>query len=310
MADTERNINLQEMFFNVNLQDIFTDINGHNVKIKGKKALINTADNIPISIVSDGYEIITNELAYEYGLKCLTILFKLNAHDKIEVFNITRPSTLSFCHIDIISPDRKFHFKNDEYIPFVRITNSYNKMFKLHFRVGVCRWICENGMIIGDNSIRFSYNHMKGASEKVNFEIKADALEEILERFRNDVEILSNKQFNYEFLYPMIYKGLGMKPRKEPMSEKQRENAEEIDSAIVNLNKRYREEIGGSFYSVYNILTDICTRGIENESFAATRTHQRQLRAGKWLAEISTLLHKGSFDYKEYLKDYIESVKN
>lgn len=312
MQAKERNTNLKEVLFKVKLQDIFTiiDESGKNIKIPGKKVLLNAENNCPISIVSDDYEIITNEEAYQYGIKCLKSLFNISEKDGIEIFHIDRPSTLSFCHIDLISKAKTFEFREDQYFPFVRVTNSYNKMYKLYFRVGVCRRICKNGMIFGDNSIKFSYNHMKGANNRVNFTIESNALDKVLLKFKNNVEILSDKTFNYDFLFPMIYKGLGIAPRKLPMSTKQKENAEKIDDTITTLNSLYKEQVGDSFYSVYNIITDISTRGIEDESFGATRTHNRQLSAGRWMSEVSYMLRNKVFDYEKYLKEYLETSKN
>lgn len=312
MQTNSRNTNLNEILFRVKLQDIFTKIgeNGNGIKIPGKKVLLNAGNNHPISIVSDDYEIITNKEAYKYGINCLKSLFKITNEGEIEIFHIDRPSTLSFCHIDLTSKAKTFEYRNDKYFPFVRVTNSYNKMFKLYFRVGVCRWICENGMIMGDNSIKFSYNHMKGANNRINFEIESNALDKILLKFKNNVEILSEKAFNYDFLFPMIYKGLGVAPRGFPVSKKQEENAAKMDAAINRLNEIYSKQIGNSFYSVYNIITDIGTRGIEDESFGAAKTHNRQVSAGRWMAIVSDLLRKDDFNYEKFLKDYLNASKN
>lgn len=312
MQVNARNTDLNEIFFSVKMQEIFTKAgeNGISIKIPGKKVLLNARSNYPISVVSDDYEIITNEEAYLYGIKCLKTLFKITEEDGIDIFHINRPSTLSFCHIDITSKAKTFEYRSDNYFPFVRVTNSYNKMFKLYFRVGVCRSICENGMIFGDNSIKFSYNHMKGASEKVNFEIESTALDKILSKFKSNVEILSDKSFNYKFLFPMVYKGLGVAPRKQPLSTKQKENAVNLDIEINRLNDIYLKQIGDSFYSVYNIITDISTRGIENESFGTSRTHNRQISAGRWMTVVSDMLRNDNFDYEKFLKDYLNASKN
>lgn len=312
MQTSKRNTDLNEILFKVNMQDIFTKIgeNGNSINIPGKKVLLNAVNNFPISIVSDDYEIITNEEAYQYGIKCLQSLFKITEEDGIDIFHIDRPSTLSFCHIDLTSKTKTFEYRNDKYFPFVRVTNSYNKMFKLYFRVGVCRWICENGMIMGDNSIKFSYNHMKGANNRINFEIEGNALDKILLKFKNNIEMLSEKTFNYNFLLPMVYKGLGVAPRKYPMSKKQVENAAKMDETINRMNDIYSEQIGKNFYSVYNIITDISSRGIENENFGTARIHNRQLNAGRWMAIVSDMLRKDDFNYEKFLKEYLDTSKN
>lgn len=306
MQTKERNINLEELFFPVISQDIFTKINEGDklLKIPGRQVLINASSNIPISVVSDDYEIVTNKDAYKYGSDCLKKLFKLNNNENIEIFNIIRPSTLSFCHMDLVCPIKKFEHKKENFIPFVRVTNSYNKLFKLYFRIGICRSICENGMIFGEDSIKFSFNHMKGKNDKVNFEIKPDEFDKILNKFKSEIEVLMENKFDFKYSRPMIYKGLGLNPAIHEKTKKQREFVINLENKISDLLKIYQKSLGDSFYTIYNIITDIGTRGIDDESLLVTKIHSRQARAGKWLSSVSQILRNNKFIYADYLRDY------
>jgi len=306
MQTKERNTNLEELFFPVTSQDIFTKIGESEklIRIPGKQVLINASNNTPISVVSDDYEIVTNKDAYEYGSDCLNKLFKLKNNDSIEIFNIFRPSTLSFCHMDLVCPTKKFEYKKEQFVPFVRITNSYNKLFKLYFRIGICRSICENGMIFGEDSIKFSFNHMRGKKDKVSFDINPDDFEKILNKFKSEIEVLMENKFNFEYSRPMIYKGLGLNLAIHEKTKKQREFVINLENKISVLLKIYQKSLGDSFYTIYNIITDIGTRGIDDESLLVTKIHSRQARAGKWLSSVSQILRNNKFIYADYLRDY------
>lgn len=312
MKTKERNTNLQELFFAVMEQDIFTKADNSDkfIRIPGKKALINANNNQPISVVSNDYEIVKNEEAYNYGDECLRLLFKLGKEDKVELFNIVRPDTLSYCHMDLICTDKKFKHKKDEYMPFVRVTNSYNKLYKLYFRLGVCRWICANGMIFNEDSIKFSINHVKGSRDKIDFQILEKGLEEILKKFKSSLDILMDAEFDFNYTFPMLYKYLRISPDYEPKNEKQHRYIENLNACISRLSAEYKEELGDTFYTLYNIITDISTTGIEDEQLLVSKIHNRQSRASVWLDEVSKLLKSDKFSYEKYLEDYLERSRN
>lgn len=312
MNNKPRNTNLEEVFFSVIEQNIFTkpDNSDEFVRIPGKKALINANNLHPISVVSNDYEIVRNKDAYNYGKECLRKLFKLNNNHRVEIFNIIRPETLSFCHMDIICPDKIFEHKKDKFIPFVRITNSYNKLYKLYFRIGVCRSICENGMIFNEDSIKFSFNHLKGSKDFIKFDILENSLENILNKFKSNIDVLIENSFDFDFTFPMLYKYLNVSPDFKPKTEKQQKYIKILNNSINDLTEKYRKALGETFYSVYNIITDISTTGIEDEQLLVTKIHNRQTRAWIWVKQITDLLRAKKFDYEEYLKDYLEGRKN
>lgn len=307
-----RNTNLSELFFDLKIKKIYTKTGNSSevTLIKGKKVIINSNNNNPISIISAGYEIISNEEAYNYGLKCIRSLFKIDNTEKLVVFNVIRPKTLSFCHIDIICPSKTFEFRNDSFMPFVRITNSYNKLFKLYFRVGICRSICENGMIFGEDSIKFSFNHSKGSKEKIHFDINSGDFDKILNKFKSDVEVLSNNTFDFTYLTPMVYSGIGLNPKYKIQKPEEIEFMCNLDTKISELTKIYKPVLGDNFYSVYNVITDICTRGIEGESLLVSKIHNRQTRAGKWIQNITDLLRSNALRYDTFLEDYLNMKRN
>ena len=51
---------------------------------------------------------------------------------------------------------------------FLRVKNSYNKTMPIKIEIGICRWICRNGIIFDKHSIVFKDSHSKPKHELVD----------------------------------------------------------------------------------------------------------------------------------------------
>ncbi|MCC6864969.1 MAG: DUF932 domain-containing protein [Ignavibacteria bacterium] len=299
-------ITLQDLSFQLVKRPVYTFLeNGTKILIPGKTALINPETGLPISVVSKSYEIITNSEALYYGKTCMKTLFDIKNDSDIELFNIISPVRLSFCHIDLISRQNRFDVFEDEYLPFIRITNSYNTSFKLSFKIGVCRSICKNGMIFDEEAIWFKYDHVKGAKRKINFEVKKDEFTKFINDFKSDVQILKESDLKYVYSFLIFCKALGLKfvinnsdPIKKNKSKEKLLTYQKIFHAVLS---KYIKELGDNYYSLYNTITELSTFGFVGEPFPVLSINSRQKRAGYWVKSFSSLLSNVNIDYDEYL---------
>lgn len=308
-------ITLQDLSFQLLKRPVYTFLeNGKKILIHGKIALMNSETGLPISIVSKGYEIITNSEALNYGKTCMKTLFNIKDDSDIELFNIFAPERLSFCHIDLTSGKNSFQVFNDKYLPFIRITNSYNTSFKLSFKIGVCRFICKNGMIFGEDAIWFKYNHVKGAKRDINFEVKKDEFQRLIDNFTVDVQILRESPLQKNYSFPIFCKALGITFDINNSDKIKRDKAfnklSEYQNIFNNILGKYINELGNNYYAMYNAITELSTFGFEGDPFPVLRINSRQRRAGYWLSSFTGLLREGKIDYNEYLKEYLELCKN
>lgn len=307
----QNNVSLKDITFPVDTAPVYikTDKSSNNfTQVKGKKAIINTNTNNPISIVSDGYKIITNREAYEYGIICLKTLFKSGNEKFFKVYNIITPMTMSFCHIDLINENIHFSlFKNDKYIPFIRITNSYNTMFKLGFRIGFCRSICKNGVIFGEDSIEFSFDHVKNSKKVIDFNIKEKEFETILNKFKINLRNLINNTFPSQYSFALFCKAIGYDTNVMNYDEKTKirrlDDLNKLKKYFDKKHSDYSREVGNNYYALYNVITDYSSNGIEDDGNIAIRMNGRQVKAGIWLDEISEIISKDNIDYEDYLGD-------
>jgi len=161
-----RRTDLKQVIFPLRIQSVyFEEYRGENTvkrKIPHSQVIVNAETGDPISIVSKEYRVVTNEEAIEFGKKCFKELFNTVNTDDLEIFNIIAPETRSFCHIDLIHKKYQVNIGRQEvYLPFIRITNSYNRSRALSFDIGFCREICDNGAIFEEDSIKFKFSHTK-----------------------------------------------------------------------------------------------------------------------------------------------------
>ena len=310
-------LELEDLYFPVKTSKVFTLLDGtdKHVQIHGKKALINGKTNRPISVVSSGYEIITNKEAFLYGENCIRTLFELKGSDKVNIYKVSASDSLTFCNIDLFSKNQNlFVLIKDQYIPFVRVTNSYNTMFSLSFKVGIYRVKCSNGMISEDESIIINYSHVRGAKRRINFQVNKESFQEILNKFKTDIQILVDSAIPELYHFPIFCKALNLHFNLEEIDEKKKiREAEKLEQTKIFYEDKfnvYKKELGNDNYALYNVITNAASFGLNNEKSYKTKINKRQSRAGVWLRSFSELLKDGNIDYEEYLKGYLDLFKN
>jgi len=125
------------------------------------KALIRRDSGELLGMVGSKYEVITHNEAYRLGVK----LFKKVFGSDPEVFKVDMNSKGSYCHVDILNPIDRIKVEgiegsvglngviDEEYYPFIRISNSYNHTFALRYNLGFYRWKCSNGLLMGVDTL-------------------------------------------------------------------------------------------------------------------------------------------------------------
>ena len=158
-----RNTNINEILFPVACKSVY--LKNQQNPIPGFKAITGTIQEkgeVTFSVVSNNYELITNEHALEMGRNIHKKLFPNATTNSFEVFNVIFPDTKSFCQIDIIDKNYALNiWEKEVYLPFVRIQNSYNRTRVLKFDIGFCRKLCDNGVIFEQGTVSVNFRHTK-----------------------------------------------------------------------------------------------------------------------------------------------------
>ncbi len=239
------------------------------------------------SIVPEGYRLVTNMHAYELGRLAFALVFGDGAAARLKLFNVTMPATRSWVHIDLTAEGIEFAPREkDTWLPFLRVTNSYNRSRALGFRLGVCRSICTNGMIFGEQSLKLKVAH---------------ATDEHLER--RLVEVFGHRQFDVgecgeklrkltrlsvpeERFLAGILQILDVKPpARLPRNAARQAGWLRLGPYLSGLGDKYRKALGPTAYALVNAASEYA-----GNSYAPLMTTARidalQSRCGSWVDTV------------------------
>jgi hypothetical protein len=300
---------LDTAFFPVAEQPVFTQ---DNRRIPGYKSIVNLETMRVISVVSEQYYLIRNIDAYQMAESIVQEAFDGKTLQDFKCRNILMPQSKGSCRIDLIIPNNfctLFGSSKESWTPFVRISNSYNKTFTLKYEIGFCRWICLNGVIVGQTGVSFSATHTKRISKwdivttlRKRTRENMGNVGSLWRTFEQKMNMLWNIQMNPSDAMTLYCKVFDIKTPKEEISEQQKEwlflRAKQID----HLRAEYFNELGDNAYAMLNVLTDFAsfpewTRNPSNY------VDGYQRRVGRWVDEIIVANSHGKSWREAYIDD-------
>ncbi len=245
--------------------------------------------------------------------------------NEIRPFHLLYPTTYSYCHIQLIHERANFEvFEQDVWLPFLQISNSYNRTFALSYELGFVRKMCMNGVIFKKNTVEIKAVHNK--SENLDWKMNV-GIEELKKMELEFVGYMKNLQRFYispKHIVPLICKilnfefelGDGLKKDafninrdKAKQIEKDRADFNELKSVIHNLSETYFNEMGHNAYAAFNIVTDLISNEHKNVSkFNKFALHSTSYyyKPTEWLFDFIKKIEKTDFDIHEYLNDYLK----
>lgn len=256
--------NLQEAFFEVSIQPVYWFDGFWKHEIHGQKAIVDESTGNALSVVSNKYNVITNKMAYELCSHIISHIFSNVQLGDFQCFNILMPKTKGSCRIDLIIPQTyhsPFGDHRENWTPFIRISNSYNRTVTLKYEVGFCRWICLNGVIFNQTGVTLSYTHSENIDESqiVKHLRNLKSLEQIdkmWETFDKKMNVLREISIPESMALPIFCKAFGIAIDQEKVSDRQKEVLGIKAKQILDLSKDYFKELGNNAYAVFNVLTD------------------------------------------------------
>ena len=269
-------------------------------------AVVDVGRETVFSVVTDDYQLITNEEAYNKADEVMRKVFHTTKAEDMECLNITMPKTRSFCHIDLIHKSTDFRpWEDDKWVAFLRISNSYNRTRLLRFELGFCRWICMNGMIFGSKSVEFSYAHTRRGMNRVErFEDNIGDIRKIEATLTESLHQLKRYYVPPEEMLPIVCKAFDIIATREDMQKARRvESLTAIRDQVKGLTESYFTGLGPHGYAALNVLTDYATRPsgvIAPES----SMHGLQQKASNWMENFVSAIKKADFSFDKYLAEY------
>jgi len=305
--------NLNDVLFPVQEHPVFVSVKGkageRRLAVPYKKAIVNCENDRVLGIVSRDYRLVTNQEALDWALDCCHTVFPETKPSEWSVKAADAPGTGGHCFIDLAHNSTALDFsfvaakdRPDTFGPFIRVTNSYNRVRALAFDIGFYRKVCTNGMILPDSIIQFRFTHLsRDIGETIEFRVAQDRLAKLRTEFDHYLGhlracVVPRVQFE-RFLFAVL-----SIRRPDSLKPASRE-AEEWDSLRTHagsLCNRYADELGENAYAVFNVVTDFASHPPANR-FVGRERHSLQRLAGSWVSEFSEECRKPGFRLDEYL---------
>ncbi len=309
------------LFFPVELRDAYYPVIANNVRsaqesdgmkrrIPGVKVLVNAETEEAISVVSRSYRVIPHAAAFKAGLACAAGFFGRGGGESLDVFNLIASKNGSFFHLDLRHQEVALRIrKKDDYFPFLRISNSYNRSSALAYDLGFYRVVCENGAIVPSIGFRYRLAHTKRERLElpaILFDAKKEGLSSLKKQFAGWMEMLFKVRVPILSALPLIIRACGYAFDLEAKEEKKREEEvkrlDALGARVGPLVERYFAEHGENAYAVYCALTDYASRPVESAR-ASLMIDGLQRKAGAWALEFSMHAAAEGFSLERYVEN-------
>lgn len=300
---------LRKAFFPVAVRPAFwLDNKNQHHYIPGQKVLVEVERDYPLSVVSERYNLITNEEAYRMADVIVQGVFDGRTLGHFQCYNVMMPSTRSSCRMDFIIPQNQFSAfgdRRESYTPFLRISNSYNRTLVLRYEIGFCRWICLNGCIFGGKSYTATFVHSLQKKRRSVYEAIAEArrtigsIEDIWTVLQRKLTALSEITAPFELALPVFCQVFGIPDVGKPevsvaMADKYTVRAK----LFLEQAGSYYAEFGPTAYALYNALTDYATFP-DGETMSSMFVHGYQRKVGAWVDDLVAASMKRGFLFEE-----------
>lgn len=286
-----------------------------DVNIDSYQAVVNMQDSDVLSVVSDQYQLITNEQAIELATKIFKDTFRIDLKDQLFPVNVHLSVRKTFCHIDLIHKEYKpIKIEQDSWLPFIRITNSYNKTYPLVFHIGFHRIKCRNGMLL-TKTIEIRQTHTISQFSKKqdidqlipNYHTEISKFTFAIRDFKAHMEQLQKIHIPAQQFEPLIKKVLAVKfpidKQTGSLTSKAKETEERYIKVIKKLTKAYIAELETTAYTALNIMTDIVTHGQEHDCIPGFSLKIPALndRITQWVDTFPKEYSEKEFNWEAYL---------
>ena len=276
---------VNQPFFPVSKMRVHATDSGHTF---GRHWAVVSDDRKEVfSIVTGDYRLVSNLQAYELGRRAFALVFGVKAAAELQLFNVTMPATRSLVHMDLTAEGLGFApIGEDRWLPFLRVTNSYNRSRALGFAVGACRWICTNGLIFGEQSLKLKVPHM------TNEDLERRLVEAFAHR-RFDVAGCADKLAKLtrlavpaeQFLAGML-EILDVKPPAElPQTPARRAEWLRLGPCLRALGEKYQGQFDANAYALVNAASEYASDA-EAPLTSPARVDALQFRCGAWVDKV------------------------
>lgn len=311
---------IEDLLFDVELRDLYSkfkpdnkQVNVKEIRIPNYKAVVNSNTGAVISVVSDDYKLISNKEAIEIGTEIFSRLYPQVDIKALIPFRVVAPQTMGSAHVDLIHRDVNFDvWEQEKWLPFIRISNSYNRTVALSYEIGFVRALCSNGVLFKKDTMQLKYFHIK--ENRIDIEKAVAQIGTSIDQFKGQCTKLSELEFPRKFMVPLVFNTLNVN-LKTPYNVIDDRKWKRINSLIEtthNLTQLYFDAIGDNAYSAFNVLSDLVSNGDVNCYLPGYYLHVRSYfcKPNSWAEQFIQESDKKDFKITNYLENTIQSLND
>lgn len=236
----------------------FKNINQYKAVVRGDTGAV-------FAVVSSRYELLHNSRALDLGKKAFEHLFPEASADDFIVYDVQSTKTGSACHIDLIHRSYSADvWEQETWLPFLRVSNSYNRYRALSFDFGFVRKLCSNGIIFRKEAIHARFYHTKG---RLEVDLKQDKtfqkLKDLEKAFSTHMRHLRDTKMSRQLLLPLslylLQLEFNVTSQDAQKRNREQDRLSEVVRSLSDLINGYVKELGDNGYTALNAATDLAT---------------------------------------------------
>lgn len=268
-------------------------------------AIVDMEKNTVFSAVTQGYLLITNKEAYDFGKEIGRRLFHLENDGDLKSIHAELSTNRAVCMIDLRRKiDLCQPLMNEGWCAFMRIVNSYNKTRKLEYIIGFYNVEHKYGFL--DNSIAISANtahYSKFGSYQMDIirQIKEKGynVEQVELYFLSKIEALRKIPISKESILPMFCHVFGI--TKTKVAQPQRDSLINTKDYIEEHAAAYTDKYGQNAYALLNVFADYEYK--YDASSLRFLLRKDQFKLGKWVDDLINASKAPTFSITRYISE-------
>lgn len=297
-----RSVSLRYLFFPVSTRPLYWERdNEYDLVLRECPrhfAIVDDELNYVFSTVTEDYKLVPNAEAHRLGTKLAESIFVSYHREKIDAINCFLGNNRATCEFDLVREIQAGQpFIAEEWMPMLRVGNSYNKKKALEFNIGFLN-ISLRLHVLSRLPLKFPHNAI--ASEE-NFDgwierVKADkTVQKEIQAFSYKMTELRHLSLSSNLILQLYCKYSEVTINSSMRDEKKDEAKSQISRAERILS-RYSPDYGTTAYTLLLVLAT-CIEDSQNcDGYTAD---QRKL--GKWSDELLMETRKPHFSWSGYI---------
>lgn len=309
---------LNEILFDVKLQDVYSNSQLPDTLFKQPistpyyKAIVNQQNGQILSVVGNNYRLIPNKVALEMGKELFLRLYPGIKVNELIPYKVVAPASKASAHIDLIHKNVNFNvWEQETWLPFLRVTNSYNRSYALAFEIGFVRKLCSNGMLFNKRSMKIKYIHSN--SNALNIENDSSKIGEVMSSFIKHCMLLRNCILPGELTFAFVchIMKLNLDLPEYPHRTRKLNKLDDLYNLTKTLTNQYCTGKTVNAYTLLNVVTDIVSHQNDYKNLTGYYFNVRSFytKPADWMEEFSEAIKEKSFSPVKYLEPTVNALK-